>query len=271
MSFDETLSASIRTASRALSSVMHAVCLIRNREAPAPRGVLAFLLRRPGRDRASSDERRWRDAYEDFHDWFRGIQRRGALCDEGARRRAARRGQEGRQEGRWAAGGTRQHREDGAAGPGARRACARDGDRCRPRAAAEDLVRNAGLRERGREGGPLLPGLRQVQLPLLDARLPGPCEPRRRRHLAGGLCPAPVEPEGREAGCGAGEDRCLLTAYRPVPRGSQRPRRSRRSQGQSLASQLATASASGTSRLALSARTQDCTVTSYSSDFEGYR
>ena len=52
---------------------------------------------------------------------------------------------------------------------------------------------------------------------------------------------------------------------------TQRPRRSTRSQGQSLASQCATASASGTSRLDLSARTQDCTVTSHFSEVEGYR
>lgn len=52
---------------------------------------------------------------------------------------------------------------------------------------------------------------------------------------------------------------------------TQRPQRSTRSHGQSVASQRATASASGTSRLDLSARTQDCTVTSHSSEAEGYR
>jgi hypothetical protein len=52
---------------------------------------------------------------------------------------------------------------------------------------------------------------------------------------------------------------------------TQRPQRSTRFQGQSVAIQRATASASGTSRSALSARTQDCTVTSHSSDAEGYR
>lgn len=52
---------------------------------------------------------------------------------------------------------------------------------------------------------------------------------------------------------------------------THRPQRSTRSQGQSVASQRATASASGTSRLDLSARTQDCTVTSHSSKAEGYR
>ena len=52
---------------------------------------------------------------------------------------------------------------------------------------------------------------------------------------------------------------------------SQRPRRSNPSHGQSVASQRATASASGTSRPDLSARTQECTVTSQSSEAEGYR
>jgi hypothetical protein len=52
---------------------------------------------------------------------------------------------------------------------------------------------------------------------------------------------------------------------------TQRPQRSTRFQGQSVAIQRATASASGTSRSALSARTHDCTVTSHSSDAEGYR
>jgi hypothetical protein len=60
-----------------------------------------------------------------------------------------------------------------------------------------------------------------------------------------------------------------LLRERAVP--AQRPQRFTRSQGQSVASQLATASASGTSRLDLSARTQDCTVTSQSSEAEGYR
>ncbi len=61
-------------------------------------------------------------------------------------------------------------REDGAGGSRARRARAYDGDRCRPGSVAEDLVRDARLRERGRQGRRLLPGLRQVQLPVLDPR-----------------------------------------------------------------------------------------------------
>lgn len=50
-----------------------------------------------------------------------------------------------------------------------------------------------------------------------------------------------------------------------------RPQRSTRSHGQSAASQPATASASGRSRSALSARTQDCAETSQSSEDGGYR
>jgi hypothetical protein len=58
----------------------------------------------------------------------------------------------------------------------------------------------------------------------------------------------------------SGQERAVTT---------QRPQRSTRSQGQAIASQRATASASGTSRLDLSARTQDCTVTSHASEVEG--
>jgi len=54
-------------------------------------------------------------------------------------------------------------------------------------------------------------------------------------------------------------------------RPTQRPQRSTRFQGQSVASQRATASASGPSRPDLLARTQECTVTSHSSEADGYR
>lgn len=54
-----------------------------------------------------------------------------------------------------------------------------------------------------------------------------------------------------------------------MPPTAQRPQRSTRSQGQSVASQPATASASGTSRSALSARTHDCTATSKASEDDG--
>ena len=55
----------------------------------------------------------------------------------------------------------------------ARRASARDGDDHCTSADAEDLVRDARLRGRRRQGRRVLPGLGQVQLPVLDARLPG--------------------------------------------------------------------------------------------------
>ena len=64
--------------------------------------------------------------------------------------------------------------------------------------------------------------------------------------------------------CGSGS-----AARRAVT--TQRPQRSTRCQGQSRASQRAIASARGRSRLDLSARTQDCTVTSQFSEAEGYR
>src|ERR1035441_4748880 len=50
------------------------------------------------------------------------------------------------------AGGPGQHRGDGAGGSCASRVRAYDGDRGRPRVVAEDLVRDARLRERGRQG-----------------------------------------------------------------------------------------------------------------------
>src|ERR1022692_2119339 len=93
----------------------------------------------------------------------------------------------------------------------ARRAGACDGDRDRPRVVAEDLVRDARLHERGRQGRRLLSGRGQVQLPVLDPGLPGRGEPRRRRHVAGVVRPPRVEPRGREKGHRAGEGRHLLT------------------------------------------------------------
>ena len=55
-----------------------------------------------------------RNARDERQGQVRRLQRRGACRDEGARRGVARRGQEGRQEGRWPAGGPRHDREDGA-------------------------------------------------------------------------------------------------------------------------------------------------------------
>ena len=60
----------------------------------------------------------------------------------------------------------------------------------------------------------LLPGLGQVQVPLLDAGLPGLCQPRRRRHLADVVRPAEVDPRGGEEGRRTGQVRPLLEAQR---------------------------------------------------------
>src|ERR1700691_2908192 len=163
-------------------------------------------------------ERKRDNAREECHDRVRRLQRRGACRDEEARRRVARRGQEGRQEGRRSAGGPRQHRGDGTGGSCASRARACDGDRDRPRVVTEDLVRDARLRERGRQGRRLLPERGQVQLPLLDPGLPGRGEPRRRRHVAGVVRTYEVEPQGGGEGRRAGEGRDLLTGPQPPRR-----------------------------------------------------
>jgi hypothetical protein len=107
-------------------------------------------------------------------------------------------------------------------------------------------------------GGPLVqaepPGLPSVRGQARAAGTPKPTGPSER-------APRIAPPIG-SFGPLARQERAVTT---------QRPQRSTRSQGQSVVSQRATASASGASRLDLSARTQDCTVTSHSSDAEGYR
>src|SRR6266487_6478512 len=80
-----------------------------------------------------------------------------------------------------------------------------------PGSVAEDLVRDARLRERGRQGRRLLPERGQVQLPLLDPGLPGRGEPRRRRHVAGVVRAQGVEPRRGEEDRPTGEGRDLLT------------------------------------------------------------
>ena len=57
--------------------------------------------------------------------------------------------------------------------------------------------------EHGRQGRRLLPGRGQVQLQVLDPRLPGSGEPRRRRPVAGVVRPHEVEPRRGEEGCRA--------------------------------------------------------------------
>ncbi len=92
--------------------------------------------------------------------------------------------------------------------------------------------------------------------------------------------PANVAPDEHDDIGWFGPDELPPLAHEPVRRAlvsavwgrrSQRPQRSTRSHGQSVASQRATASASGTSRSALSALTHDCAVTSHSSEDVGYR
>jgi hypothetical protein len=56
-----------------------------------------------------------------------------------------------------------------------------------PDLSPEDVVRHARLRGRTGQDRRLLPGRGQVPLPLLDLGVPGPGEPRRRRHVAGGI------------------------------------------------------------------------------------
>ena len=68
----------------------------------------------------------------------------------------------------------------------------------------------ARLRQRGRQDRRLLPGLGQVQLPLLHPGLPGPGQPRRRRPVAGGLRTPKVEPGSGEEGDRAGQGRDLV-------------------------------------------------------------
>ncbi|CAA9222623.1 MAG: FIG00816284: hypothetical protein, partial [uncultured Corynebacteriales bacterium] len=149
-------------------------------------------------------------ASDDREDPVRRLHRRGAGGDEGACRRTAGRGQEGRQEGGRPAGGPGPDRGDGTGGPGAGRARARDGDRGRPGPVPEDLVRHAVLRGRRRQGRRLLPGRGQVQVPLLHAGFPGHGESRRRRPVAGVVRAGELEPRGRGEGRPAGHRRDLL-------------------------------------------------------------
>src|ERR1022692_1666684 len=115
------------------------------------------------------------------------------------------------------------HRGDGIGGSCASRARASDGHRDRPRVVAEDLVRDARLRELRRQGRRLLPERGQVQLPLLDPGLPGRGEPRRRRRVAGVVRAEEVEPHGGEEGHRAGEGRDLLTAAATAAARPHRP------------------------------------------------
>src|SRR6266498_3070816 len=96
-----------------------------------------------------------------------------------------------------------------------------------PGSVAEDLVRDARLRERGRQGRRLLPERGQVQLPLLDPGLPGRGQPRRRRHVAGDVRAYEVEPHGGKEGRRPGEGRDLLTGAATAAQRPHRPRAQR--------------------------------------------
>src|SRR5215216_4675562 len=124
-----------------------------------------------------------------------GIHGRGTSRDEGARPRAKvgsaprpARGQGGRGERR-----AREDRRDVGTGSRHGRAapCHHQGKRASP--LAENLVRDARVRQQGRQGRLLLPKRAEVQLEVRDARLQRPGEPRRRRHVAGLLRAEGVE------------------------------------------------------------------------------
>ena len=159
-------------------------------------------------------EGRPENAREECHDRVRRLQRRGAFRDKGARRRAARRRQERRQEGRRPGGRSSTASRDGAedralaervhvtvtsTAPSCRR---RPGTECPP-----TRTRTAKSSSSSRT---------RVQLLVLDPGLPGPGEPRRRRHVAGGVRAHEVEPRGGEEGRRAGEVGDLLTVATPV-------------------------------------------------------
>src|SRR5215218_7234454 len=120
------------------------------------------------------------DERKEGHAEVQGIHGRGTSRDEGARQRAKGRSAEGG----W---GTRRAREDRRdAGDGSRhgRAAPRDRQGERTRALAEDLVRDARLRQQGRQGCLLLPERREVQREVRYVRLQRQGEPRRRLHVA---------------------------------------------------------------------------------------
>src|SRR5215218_735516 len=129
------------------------------------------------------------DERKEGHAEVQGIHGRGTSRDEGARQRAKGRSAEGG----W---GTRRAREDRRdAGDGSRhgRAAPRDRQGERTRALAEDLVRDARLRQQGRQGRLLLPERREVRLKVRDAGLQRQGEPRRGRHVADLVCAEGVD------------------------------------------------------------------------------
>src|SRR6266487_1516343 len=105
------------------------------------------------------------------------IYRRGKSRDESARERA----EGGRGRGKR---GARRARRDGATRSRDREAATRARQGERPGPLAEDLVRNARVREQGRQGRLLLPQRHEVQGAVRDVRLQRQREARRRLHVA---------------------------------------------------------------------------------------
>ena len=134
---------------------------------------------------------------------------RGEGRDEGARPRAEGRGPESRRRGNTA----RKGRRDEGIGSRDGREAPRDRQEERPGADAQDLVRDAGLREGG-QGPLLLPERRQVRLALRVVRLHGRGEPRRRRDVADLLRSEGADPRRREAHRRAREEGGELRAGR---------------------------------------------------------
>jgi len=184
---------------------------VRIREASAAGVGLAFVQVAGITPSLYRSKGRGDNASQEFTDRVRRLHCRGACRDEGACRRTARRGQGGREEGRRAAGAPRLDREDDAGRSRDRRARPRDGERRRPGAVAEDLVRDARLRQRRGQGRRRLQELGEVRPAVLDTGVPGRRAPRRRGCVARVVRAAEVEPHGRAEGRRTDEGRDLLT------------------------------------------------------------
>ncbi|CAA9566401.1 MAG: FIG00816284: hypothetical protein, partial [uncultured Thermomicrobiales bacterium] len=129
------------------------------------------------------------------------IHGRGTGRDEGARQGAEGGSAREQEQGGRGTRPARGDRRDAGTGPRLGRAAPRDRHRQRAVPLAEDLVRDARLRQ-GRQGRLLLPGRAQVQRAVRDARLQRHGEPRRRHDVADLLRPAAADRRRR------GEDRC---------------------------------------------------------------
>src|ERR1700761_334899 len=155
-------------------------------------------------------ERQDDHAGQDFPDRERRLLSLRTCRDEGTRCRVARRGQEGGQEGRRAAGGPGRDGQDDAGGPGHRRARPRDHHRKRAGVVGQNLVRDARLHQRRRQGRRRVQELGEVRHALLDPGVPGSRPPGQRGHLGGVVRAADVEPGGGEEGGRADASRGVL-------------------------------------------------------------